>query len=739
MSKSSLKPFAGNVSYHAQHSPVGAFFSFTCGLFGSRGGFGLQIGHPGNQNLFIGVKNGSRESMNPLTCLPLYEGADLDEAQRYDIEKKKTQTDKPPLVSYSPDQIARRYGWATDEWETPDFRFRLFTPFFPVPESPAGEDFRRAILPAIVGELSIDNTSGLTAKTGVFAIHFPDRGSRLCDHVTGFSWQGQLGVRAEVDSLAPVSTESVMRWAIEDALCDNNPRHGLGNTPGITFTVPPGQQATLRLALGVYLDHKVTTTLEGRYLYTRVFGSLDDVLATALAQFNTLKARALELDHQLASTLLSPDQQWLIAHSTRSYHGSTQLLDVGGEPFWIVNEGEYCMLNTLDLSVDQVFWELRQHPWLVRNLLDRFVRHYSYTDQVKVPKTGSLKFQHAEQSGQDNMSGPRVLGNTLPMEAFDLKPGGISFCHDMGVHNQFYPQGHSSYELPNLVGCFSYMTCEELCNWILCAASYVAYTGDVNWAQQNESTIRACLESLINRSGEAGYVMYDSSRCQTGAEITTYDSLDHSLAQTRNNLYMAVKCWATYRGLELLLGRLGHPMAQKAIEQAKRCMTSIVAQAGADGVLPAVFEPDNPGFHSRILPAIEGLVYPAEWKQDSSDYQPLYDTLKKHTLALLKDPQKRNLFPDGGIRLSSTSDNSWMSKIAIFQHVCRKVLKLDADPDIKKLLQNADSAHVNWMTQRESAYWACSDQFVNGAAKGSKYYPRIVTTILWMNEPNQSS
>ena len=29
-----------------------------------------------------------------------------------------------------------------------------------------------------------------------------------------------------------------------------------------------------------------------------------------------------------------------------------------------------------------------------------------------------------------------------------------------------------------------------------------------------------------------------------------------------------------------------------------------------DDVLPAVFEKGNPGYHSRILPAIEGCVYP---------------------------------------------------------------------------------------------------------------------------------
>jgi xylan 1,4-beta-xylosidase len=124
--------------------------------------------------------------------------------------------------------------------------------------------------------------------------------------------------------------------------------------------------------------------------------------------------------------------------------------------------------------------------------------------------------------------------------------------------------------------------------------------------------------------------------------------------------------------------------------------------------------------------------YPAVWGVDVSAYKPLYEALSKHTVALLKDPEKRNFFPDGGIRLSSTSDNSWMSKIALFQYVCTKVLKIDADPAIRQSLAGADAAHVKWMTEGESAYWACSDQFVSGVAKGSKYYPRIVTSVLWM-------
>ena len=42
-----------------------------------------------------------------------------------------------------------------------------------------------------------------------------------------------------------------------------------------------------------------------------------------------------------------------------------------------------------------------------------------------------------------------------------------------------------------------------------------------------------------------------------------------------------------------------------------------------------------------------------------------------------------------------------------------------------------DLAHAHWEADGSEAY-ACSDQFHSGIAKGSLYYPRIVTAILWM-------
>ena len=71
----SLKAFSGNISFNAQHSPMGAFMSFSCGHFGTRGGVAAQIGKPGNQDLFVGVKQGGRFDEAPLECLPFFQTA----------------------------------------------------------------------------------------------------------------------------------------------------------------------------------------------------------------------------------------------------------------------------------------------------------------------------------------------------------------------------------------------------------------------------------------------------------------------------------------------------------------------------------------------------------------------------------------------------------------------------------------------------------------------------------------
>ena len=745
-----VPPLQVPIGFNAQHSPMGAFMSFTCGHRGTGGGIGVQIGQPARQNLFVGVKDAARRDDAPLRCLPLFKGSDPD-AEKFLVEQAGPSEGnvKANVSAFADDAIARHYGWATDTWTAEGLTFAIHTPFGEIPEPAAAmsESLRDAIAPSIIATLTVDNREGSSTRTGVFALGFPEQGVRLTqldDDAGGGTWafsqHGRIGFAATADD-GPGELTPFQRWDPAAALLDATPVHQLGSCCGFGLEVPAGEVATMRIALGCYLNGVVTTGLEGSYLYTRCFASLVDVLRHALepARFEARVRDAERLDRELLDGGLSADQQFLIAHATRSYYGSTQLLEVGGEPFWVVNEGEYCMMNTLDLSVDQVFWELEHNPWVVRNLLDRFVRHYSFSDRVKVySDDGEGAAVELTDPDRDPSLPPPPANARQLNRRFELRPGGLSFTHDMGAHNNFSPHGESSYELPELTGCFSHMTQEQLCNWVLTAGCYAAATNDADWVRDHEHLLRACLESLNARRGDepGDWMRYDSARCGRGSEITTYDSLDESLGQARNNLYIAVKRWASYAALRMMhqLAGLSGSIGDDAGLEMSRFPAKLAEHADEDGVLPAVAEPGNAGHTSRILSACEALIYPWYWSRFGVAFdlgvpetQQLVDVLRRHTTSLLADPERRNRFADGGLRLSSTSNNSWMSKIALFQQVTRHVLKLC---DFKCDLAKADAAHVRWQTDG-SAYWACCDQIVNGVARGSRYYPRIITAALW--------
>ncbi len=756
MTKRGSLPY--HLSFNAQHSPMGAFMSFTCGNFGTRGGIGLQIGQPGDQEVFIGFKEGDRHSGETLKCLPFYVGAVSRAADAFLVEQAgpAEQNVKPDAEPFKDGEIQRSYGWCTDEWRADGLTFTVYSPFgsIPDPAKDSEQKMREGLLPAVVARLVLDNTKGAGTKTAMFALNHARPGERILEDDLGagrlgFAFRREAGGAAELFDWTSGKKEAgaaepfvFMRWSASDGVRElHNPVHLLGSCPGFGFEVPAGKKYGLTIALGSYLEGFQTNGLDGRYLYTRYFKGLPDVLKTALDRADELAARAESLDDQLDSAKLSDDQRFIIAHATHSYYGSTQLLEVEGQPLWVVNEGEYCMMNTLDLAVDHVFWELDHNSWLVRNLLDTFARRYSYTDEVKVYKT---EIAMAAPLGQADPSAPPPAPDEAQLtRPYDTRPGGLSFCHDMGAHNNFAPKGRSSYELANLTGCFSYMTQEQLCNWILVAGCYVAKTRDAEWLKRSRSVVEACLQSMINRGGDVGFAQYDSTRTAGGQEITTYDSLDHSLAQTRNNVYIAVKSWASYRALALLFRELGAAAEQKRAEELAVKVAGVVADQAVDGVLPAIFEKGNPGYRSRILPAVEGCAYPLyfvktgfagigqEEVYSSEAEKRMYGALKEHTRRLLLDPERRNVFADGGIKLSSTSNNSWMSKISIFMHVTRKVFHLDDDAKVAEVFRKADAAHVKWQTEG-SSYWACCDQIVSGEGKASRYYPRIITSALWM-------
>ncbi len=689
------------IFFNAHHSPVGAFASFTLGFPGAKGGLGLELGGPANESVFIGLEKRSGKGYD---ALPFF-GSSADSARRYDLGSDAPL--KQGMVSaWDARKISRAFGVGSDTWSAGDLTFSIYSApkSVPDPHTAGKAELMHALVPAVFAEITIDNTQCTKDRTMFFGYEGsnPYYNSRRLDDVSRgkFTGVGQGPVTALVSASPGVFSGLgfTLDQVLEPDFAENR-TFGLGGVGALLAKVPAGKKQSFQFAVCFHREGVVTSGLPTKYFYHQYFPAIEDVAKYALTHWEGNKKAALKADAQVSRSGLNSAQKFQLSHAVRSYYGATEfLITEDGTAFWTVNEGEYRMLNTFDLTVDHLFFELDRNPWVVRNQLDWFVKRYSYRDKVRLPGD--------------------------PKEY----PGGLSFTHDMGIGNCLSRPGYSSYEKFGLDGCFSHMTHEQLVNWVCCATSYVLQTGDKPWLKANQRIFRDCLTSLVNRDHpdprqRDGVMSADSSRCLGGAEITTYDSLDVSLGQARNNLYLAVKTWAAYLGLREMLA--GTPAARLATTQAERCAQTIAKNMREDGFIPAVMGEGNA---SRIIPAIEGLVFPVIWGlknllAEGGEFAALKESLAQHLKTVLVEGVCK--FSDGGWKLSSTNDNSWLSKIYLCQHVHRQIFGAKED-------EKADNAHRGWLLDPENAYFAWSDQMVSGKAKGSKYYPRGVTAWLWL-------
>ncbi|WP_427982346.1 glycoside hydrolase family 52 protein [Agarivorans sp.] len=686
--------------FHAHHSPMGALASFTVGEFGAHGGMGLELGAPYAGNVFIGYQDGE----GVVNAFPFYKGA-KDQSERY-VQKD----DVSSLKEHIFEDVNRDYRWATDGFAAPGISFKIITPFFDIPDPQLAQQqkLQQACCPAVYVELTFDNTSDQD-WTGFFALQGDElRWNKLIDGgeqgLVGVSCRDQIGIASQHPNARAFS-----HFSVQSALSKmgNNECFMLGPTAGLMIDVKAGEKVTVPLVLGFYLAGNVTYNRAMQYYYTQHFTGLQQVLAYAVNHFDDYAAIAQQNDQQLAASKLNQHQQFLVAHATRSYYGSTQWLFDGTESVWVVNEGEYLMMNTLDLTVDMLFFELQKNPWTVKNTLEQFVNHYSFYDEIFHPDQPEKNYR-----------------------------GGISFTHDMGVANNWSPKGQSSYEMAGLDrACFSHMTYEQLTNWVLCCGVYISKTGDVQFATEQRGRLIDCLQSLLNRDHpdaekRDGIMSFESARTEQGGEITTYDSLDHSLGQARGNIYLAGKSWAAYLAIAKVMQDLGEQQqAELALTAAQRCADKLADSLDPQlGYIPAVLDGHS---SSAIIPAIEALVYPYEMGlldavSEQGPYARYISVLKTHFSFILNE--NYCLYADGAWKLSSTADNSWVSKIYLNQYVARKILKLDIADNVA-----SDAAHQRWQTIGASQH-ACCDQFSSGKPIGSLYYPRCVTNILWLQE-----
>ncbi len=688
-------------SYHTQHSPFGAFASFTIGLVDSPGGFGQSASKPANQNVYVGFRP-TRQAQWRL--LPFFHPPQSSESA-FTGEAATAQGPRN-FTPLRPADYVRTLGWASDTWRADDsrFGFSLLSPFAQVPDPArlANAGVRRHLAPVVCGWIEYDNRQNAEPAELIFGLGDPTRPFRpLADTVSdlagfaigtecGFATNAKRGValRQGFDVFAP-------------KFLDYRGLHVIASEAALVFTVPARQKRRFPLVLGFYAGGTVTTGIPAAFAYARAFTELEEVLAHGAAEYAYYEQLAAQRDRELAASKLDADQQFLVAQGTHSYLGSSQLLRTEhGDPLWVVNEGEYRMINTFDLTVDHVFFELAWWPWAVRNTIDLFAKRYAYEDQL-----------------------------------------GLAFTHDMGVMNHFTPKGRSSYECDHLTGCFSHMTMEQLLNWIITAVTYAEKTGDRTWLQKHKKSLLACATSLHRRDDpdpkkRDGILKHDSNRCGAdGAEITTYDSLDVSLGQARNNLYLAVKTLGAWVLLEHAFTALGlDTLANDACTTANLLAQSLTRKFEADtGFFPAVFEQGN---RSRILPAVEGFVYPlylgyTDATAANGRFAPLFAQLRRHIAQALQ-PGICLDEKTGGWKMSSTSTNTWFSKIAIAQHVIRRLFPEAMTPAARA----GDRVHADWQRTPGCGRDAMCDQIRSdsGLACGSRYYPRGVTSFLWLSE-----
>lgn len=699
-----------DTDFYSLHGIWGASSCLALGRIGKGGGMVVGDVQPPVRALCAGYRAGGDQPVF-LPFIPNVKvglGADAytadDVAAALPAGARRPQT----FSCFGKDDIVRSMTMSGEEWRAGRMTLTV-TSFFgavPDPSRTKHAELRRKMCPAIYARIAFDNSGAKEPLVGAFGMQGIRRpiSDATGGALLGFANQGEWGFA----TLPGDGVDEVMDWMVLSAVFDEKPRalRHLAAEGCLRFRVPAGEKREYVIALGSYRDGAVTSGLRTRLFQSTLFRDLEDVLSVALARSAEALADARALDDELDAAPLSDERKFLVAHAAHSYLASTELLvDEAGTPIFVVNEGEYQMMNTLDLTVDQAFHELYYSPWTVGRELDFFLSQSSYRDEF-----------------------------------------GLAFSHDQGVADCFTPQGTSSYEMPGLTGCFSYMSYEETLNWILTACLYVRNAKDLSWFARNQAAFVDAVKSILARDGNGDGIMdRDSGRCKGGSEITTYDSLDASLGQARNNLYVAVKAWsALVCAASILEGAIDsglkdgsgaqdfRSVADSAREGASRIAGTVVSKAHEpEGYIPAVFEGGN---DSRIIPVVEALVYPffcgaAEAVSFSGPYAPLVKALRRHLEAVLVsgvclDPVS------GGWKLSSTSRNTWPSKIFISQFVAENILGIRDERTAR------DAAHVKWQCNA-SADWAATDQVDSASGKdlGSRLYPRLVSSILWTHPP----
>jgi hypothetical protein len=327
---------------NAFHSPLGAHASLTLGCRGGTGGFGVELGTPANENVYIGVETrggGAFEAL-PFFTPPEHHGSSF----YHESDKEKSRN---ALRQFAEKAVRRDFGLGVDTWQAGDLAFSIYSPVMPAPEpghAPASV-LKDAYCPCVLAELTVDNRSCAQERLAFFG--YEGKGGsdsmRILDNLPArYQGIGQ-GRQVAIVTDSPLAIPG-QGFCLNDLLLEPTPENlkfGLGGTAALLLRVPPKKKTVFRFAIALFRPGVVTSGADASYWYYRYFKTVESVARYGLETFSARKKMAVSCDRLIAGANLNRDQKFQLIHAIRSYYGSTQLLDWDGLPFWVVNEGEY--------------------------------------------------------------------------------------------------------------------------------------------------------------------------------------------------------------------------------------------------------------------------------------------------------------------------------------------------------------------------------------------------------------
>jgi hypothetical protein len=700
--------------FMTHHAPVGAWSSFTFGM--PNRGVSVEMQQAAveeNADLLVAMSRGP----GTVKAFPFVSGIQ-DTIQ--DLESSRSAVslqEKPDVIEerwqFIPaTEITRSLSATKDRYASEEICLEVFTPQEALPDPNLGLSMKRALCPGLLFHLTIDNSQHDEPAYGFIGLRYKGQGRiRPLDWSTegklsGIAFSGSWAMAALTkDEQVFTIRHNTIAQAVEQG---HKLVHMGGQEGGISFLVPPRSTVTLPVAFGFYQAGIVTEGLQGSYAYTNEFANVEDVCSYILENAEELRTICEAADVEMEQRVTDQREYEIYSQAVRAYYASSQLITAGGKPYYNVGEGQFLWRNTMDLAVDHLPYELWRNPWVVRNIMDTFFEQYAYHDLVYFYGEGERLF-----------------------------PGGLSFTHDMGNYTTYSPTGYSGYEMENATF-YHPMTTEELLNGIYLMSGYGLSTKDKEWMTARTHLAKELLVSMEARdhydpAQRNGILKARTSRSGLyGKEITTYDSLDHALASARGNLYIAVKTLCAAWLLHAFFKELGESQAaNQAMEMADKTAQSLMD----------FYDEEKSSFRanlyedveSRLLAAVEPFaVLQFMGIEPLATYPQLAEAFQKH-IATCMTPGICLDERTGGLKLSSSSDITWTSKVILSQVSLQHVFGIDLN-DFPSVRQEV----VYWC-QEAAAQRTIADQILcsKREAIGGFYYPRPITSFLWMFPTSQ--